>query len=358
MEFEPVRYMEWAKLKSRAAVSLNRSGAADWSLGDLGLSLEGLEINGDNPYGYPPLLEAIAARYGAKSENVVLTVGASQGIFFACAVLVDRGDRVLIEKPAYEPLLSCARAVGADILRIERRFENRYQIDPDEFKAALALRPKLVILTNAHNPTGALLAMDAILELASEARSAGAMVFIDEIYLEFAAAEPATSFGLADNIFVGSSLTKVFGLSGLRCGWLLAPEPLASRMRRLVDYLFVEHVFIGEQIAARVFPVLDSIKNKNRPLIEQNLRTISEFIRQEKRLEWVEPEAGIVCFPRTRGGLTGDALAGILHERFDTAVVPGSFFEDARHFRLGFGVGPDVLAQGLANIGSALKSEF
>ena len=129
---------------------------------------------------------------------------------------------------------------------------------------------------------------------------------------------------------------------------------MAAKMRRLVDYLFVEPVFIGEQIAARVFPALDSIRKKNRPLFERNLRTVGEFIGQEERLEWVEPEAGIVGFPRTRSTLAGDALAGILLKRFSTSVVPGSFFEDARHFR--FGVPADVLAKGLATIRSALNT--
>jgi len=355
MDFQPIEYMEWAKLKSRAAVNLSRSGVADQSLKGLGLSLEGLDINGPNPYGYAPLLEAIAARYGAKPENVVPTTGASQGIFFACAALLDRGDRVLVEKPAYDPLLACPRAVGAEVLRIERRFENRYQIDSREFRTALSLKPKLVILTNTHNPTGAFLSRERIVELASEARSAGAMLFIDEIYLEFMPGEAATSFGLAENIFVGSSLTKVFGLSGLRCGWLLAPASLAAKMRRLVDHLFVEPVFIGEQISARAFPLLDSIKIRNAPLFERNLKMVGEFIETEKGLEWVEPAAGIVGFPRTTGALTGDALAGILRERYDTSVVPGTFFEDARHFRLGFGVAPEMLAAGLANIRSAFR---
>lgn len=113
MEFQPIEYMEWAKLKSCGAVNLSRSGMPGLSLRDLPLSLEGLDINGEQPYGLPPLLEAIASRYGAQPENVVPTVGTSQAIFFACAALLERGDAVLVERPAYEPLLSCARVLGA-----------------------------------------------------------------------------------------------------------------------------------------------------------------------------------------------------------------------------------------------------
>ncbi|MGA2586976.1 MAG: pyridoxal phosphate-dependent aminotransferase [Candidatus Aminicenantales bacterium] len=355
MEFQPIEYMEWAKLKSFGAVNLSRSGMPGLSLRDLPLSLEGLDINGEQPYGLPPLLEAIASRYGARPENVVPTVGTSQAIFFACAALLERGDAVLVERPAYEPLLSCARVLGAEIRRFERRFEDGYQIDPDHFRAALSDKTKLVVLTNLHNPSGAFLSGDRIRTLAHEAHLRGAWLFIDEIYLEYMGGNEArSSFGLAENLFTASSLTKVYGLAGLRCGWILAPAPLAGKMRRLMDYLFVEHVYIGEMLAVRVFPHLDAIREKNRPLIERNRETVRRLMAEEPALAWVEPPAGIVGFPRVSGPLDGDALAGILSQRFDTTVVPGRFFEDPRHFRLGFGVPTEILARGVANIKKAL----
>jgi aspartate/methionine/tyrosine aminotransferase len=210
-------------------------------------------------------------------------------------------------------------------------------------------------LSNLHNPSGAFLPGKTIRELADAAGTKGAWLFIDEVYLEFLpAADARPAFGLAENIFTGSSLTKVFGLAGFRCGWILAPAPLAGKMRRMMDHLFVQHVFVGEMLAARAFPLLDSIRERNRPLFEANQRTVQRFIERTPALVWAAPAAGIVGFPRLRGDRTGDALAGILRERYGTAVVPGSFFEDPRHFRLGFGVRPEVLTQGLANIGEAL----
>ena len=192
--------------------------------------------------------------------------------------------------------------------------------------------------------------------LAQAAGRRGAMIFIDEIYLDsLDAARGRTAFGAADNIFTASSLTKVYGLSGLRCGWIVAPAPLARTLRRVVDHLSVLHVFIAEQIAARLFPHLEAIKETNRALHESNRKMVAEFIAAEPRLSWIEPPAGILGFPRVEGPAGGDALAEILKTRYGTSVVPGGFFEDPRHFRIGWGVAADVLAKGLENIRSALR---
>lgn len=357
MHIEPVRYMEWAKRHAPAKLNLSRSGLADLSLADLEVDRESLEISGEHPYGYAPLLEAVAARYRVEERNVLPVNGASQGIFFACAVLLEPGDEVLVEQPAYEPLLSVPRFFGAQIKRFVRRFEDGYALDLDGIRSVLTNRTKLVVLTNLHNPSGALADDRALTELAEAAGAKGAMVFVDEIYLEFLEArEPATFFRSAGNVIVTSSLTKVFGLGGLRCGWMLAPETIVGRMKRLMDLVSVEGVYIGEQISARAFSRLDSLRARSRPLIERNFALVRDFIGREKKLIWIEPAGGIVAFPRIEADVDGSELARILREKYDTSVVPGHFFEEARHFRLGFGAPAEELAEGLENIRKALAS--
>ena len=356
MQIDPVVYMEWAKTRSKAKINLSRSGLADCSFKDLNLDKKSLEINGEHPYGYPPLIEAIASRYGVDHKNVVTTNGASQAVFLTCAAILEPGDEVLLEKPAYEPLLAVPRFFKANIRRFERKFEDDYSVDLDHFQSVLSPRTKLVILTNLHNPSGALLSRTAIKELATAAGEEGAVVFVDEIYLEFLEGKgEATSFHLADNMIVASSLTKVYGLGGLRCGWILAPSFLAEKMKRFIDYVNVEGVFIGEQISAKVFAGLDSLRAKSRPVIEKNVTIVREFIREEKKLRWVEPAHGIICFPRIVARLDGSQLARELREKYETSVVPGHFFEEPRHFRLGFGVPTEILVQGLENIRKVLE---
>jgi hypothetical protein len=357
MRIDPVVYMEWAKLKPEFKFNLTRSGMPDCRLADFDLDRRELEINGEHSYGYPPLIEGIASRYHVAGRNVMTTNGASEAVFLICASFLEPGDEVLVEKPAYGPLLDVPRFLKAEIKRFERRFEDGYLIDLDHFRSSLSSRTKLVVLTNVHNPSGALLSAQTLKELAGAAAEAGAMVLVDEIYLEFVEGKAGeTSFHLADNIIVASSLTKVFGLGGLRCGWIIAPAELIENLKRLVDHVSVEGVFVGEQISALLLAQLDSLKTKNRALIAANLSLVRDFIRVENKLSWVEPAPGIICFPRVEARLDGVQLARILSEKFDTGVVPGHFFEEPKHFRLGFGVSRDILTQGLENIRSVLRN--
>ena len=355
MSISPVEYMVWAKTKPKPAVNLSQSGVAGLSRLDLGIEWEGLEISGDHPYGYPPLLEAIASRYGVHVAEIWPSLGASQGVYHVCAALLKPGDDVLVERPTYEPLLDVPRFCGANVRRFERRFADGFRPDPDEFRKRLTPRTKLVVMANPHNPSGVVLTREEIGALARIAGERGAFVLVDEIYLEFVEGEQGrTSFGLAPNIVVTSSLTKVFGLAGLRCGWILARPDVTSEFRTFMDYQFVEHVYIAEQIAARAFGRLDALLRATLPRVRANRRIVEEFMRTEKALEWVPPDAGIVAFPRLGEEADTRDLAARLYREFDTAIVPGGFFEEPRHFRLGFGIPPETLTLGLANLKACL----
>lgn len=356
MRFESVKYLEWFKTRGKVRIDLCPSGMKDFSLKKLNLNREELEISGKNIHGYQPLCQAIAARYKVREENVVTTFGTSHALFLVCGALIERGDRVIVEKPAYEPLLAVPMCMEANIFRIKRRFEQGYQVDLKEFESLLLPKTKLVILTNLHNPSGVFLSRSFLKDLAGIAQKKGVTVLIDEIYLEFLKGEETqSSFSLGENIVVISSLTKVYGLGGLRCGWILASSQLARKIRRIIDYIYVDGVFIGEQISAKVFCQLDLLNKKNKELVEQNKSKIKNFIQNEERLTWVEPAGGSVCFPRIREGLTGDRLAAVLQEKYRTSVVPGSFFEEAQHFRLGLGVPPLTFNRGLENIKKVLE---
>ena len=355
MKFPPFEYMEWAKLIPPAANNLSRSGVAAPAWDELGIDLREVALYGDHPYGYEPLLQAIAARAGTVPGNVVIAAGVSQAIFLTAAALLEPGDHVLVERPAYEPLLSVPRVLGAEISRIERRFEDGYKIDPDRLAESLTPRTKLILLTNLHNPSGTFLAREEIGALAAVAGRVGAHVFIDEVYLEFMPGpKGGTAYGMADNIIAAGSLTKAYGLAGLRCGWILTPPPLVPLFRHAVDHIFVENVFMAEQIAARIFPRLAALRLRNQAIIGPNHARVAAFMAGEPRLEWVEPYGGIIAFPRLKSSGSGDELARLLKERHQTSVVPGRFFEESRHFRLGFGAPPEILESGLKAVGRAL----
>ncbi len=355
MEFKPIKYMEWMKTRGHPQYDLCPSGISNLPLKELDLDIEDLEISGENSYGYLPLIQAIAKTYQVHEDNVMLAVGASHALFLVCALLLKDGDEVLVERPAYEPLWAVAEAFGARIIRLDRKYEQGYIFNLDELEKHLTENVKFILLTNLHNPSGVSLSPSMLKNMAEIAKKRGVFLVVDEVYLEFLNGDVGqTSFHLADNIIVISSLTKVFGLAGLRCGWILAPPDIVAKMKIFLDYSLVEGVFIGELISSKMFDRLASIKLSKTERIHRNVNLIKGFIESENRLTWIEPSGGIICFPRVETGLSGDELARILREDFDTALVPGSLFESPRHFRLGMDVESSVMAEVLENIKDVL----
>ncbi len=359
MRFGTIRYMEWHKTREAAAIDLCRSGITPRPLIDLELRLEELELSGNDVYGYPPLLDRIAERFGVGTENVVSTLGTSNGLFVTCSALLSTGDCVAVEQPAYEPVLAVPEAFETDVVRFERKYENGWAVDPEEFEAAIPDNTALVMLTNLHNPTGMFLFDDEVVRLAEIAASKGAWLFIDEVYREFLDEyRRTTTFGLADNILTSSSLGKVYGLGDLRCGWVMAPPELSKRMRRIIDYINVEGVFIGERTATLAFDQLEALRDRDRLLVERNRRLVTGFMQRESesgRLSWVEPSGGVVIFPRIEIPVSGDELSDILMRNHGVAITPGSFFEAPDHFRLGFSGDTEELSTGLEIISRVLK---
>jgi aspartate/methionine/tyrosine aminotransferase len=346
-------YMNWAKTSSDATFNLATSGIGNMSLKDLKVSLDDLEIT-DGGYGYAPLVRAIAERYRVNTESIVTAAGTSFANHLAMAALVQPGDEVLFEQPAYEPMLATVRYLGADVKRFSRMFENDFRIDLAEIEAHINDRTRLVVITNLHNPSGVLTDEDTLRGLGELARSVGAHVLIDEVYIEtLFEDQPRTSFHLGPEFVVTSSLTKAFGLSGLRCGWILAQPDLAKRMWSLNDLFASTPVHSGERLSVVAFQQIEEIAENARALLERNTRLVDEFLDTREDLQVVRPEFGTVRFPRVING-TSDALCDLLRKKYDTSVVPGRFFEMPAHFRLGIAGDSEVLEKGLERVAAAL----
>ncbi|MDQ3626265.1 MAG: pyridoxal phosphate-dependent aminotransferase, partial [Verrucomicrobiota bacterium] len=228
-------YMEWAKTRSQARFNLATSGIMSVPSAEFPLPGNRLAITGPGGYGYAPLQERIAAHNRVPVECVVAAAGTSMANHLAIAAVVRPGDEVLVEEPAYGPLLDVPRYLGARVTRFARRFENGFAVDVAALERAITSTTPLIILTNLHNPSGALITAGTLRQIGALAQSCGARVLVDEAYLEmmFAADAPFAFrigqelFGAGENPFiVTNSLTKVYGLSGLRCGWILAAPEL------------------------------------------------------------------------------------------------------------------------------------
>jgi len=355
MPFDRVAYLEWAH--SKPAVRYNLSGSSvpilepeqvefDWG---------GMRFSGPNQYGYVPLLEAIASRYGVGAGNVVTACGTSMANFLVCAALISPGDEVVVEKPCYGPMLEVPLALGARVKRLPRSFEDGYRVDVRALRKAASRKTKLIILTNLHNPSGVSIDRPTLEQIGDLGETLGIPILVDEIYLDFLSGRDYQTCYQLNRCFVSTnSLTKVYGLDGLRCGWILADEKMTRRLWRVRDYVDANGPFPAQMASARLFPSLDAILARSRTRCEENLPQVAQFVQSCPDLEWAVPDGGVVCFPRHRHQARLNALLRSLPVSHDTLVVPGRFFESPRHFRIGFGIDKDTLAEGLRRLKDAL----
>jgi len=348
-------YMHWAKTRPKVKYDLALSGILNLPFAELDATIEDLDLNGDNSYGYRPLVDALAAHCEIEPDSVVtISGGTSMANHLAMAAALEHGDEVLIEEPTYDPILAVAEHLGASIKRFPRSFENGFRVDVDELAKQISPRTRLIVLTNLHNPSSALVDSETLKQIGELARSVGARVLVDEVYLEamFEAA-PRSSVHLGPEFIATSSLTKGYGLSGLRCGWILAEPDFAQRMRLLNDIFGA----IGPQPAERLSVValakLPKVIARAKKILETNRAVLSEFLDSREELQVVRTESGTTSFPRLLKGRVED-LCAVLTEKYDSAVVPGRFFESPQHFRVGMCAEPELFSNGVTRLGMAL----
>jgi aspartate/methionine/tyrosine aminotransferase len=348
--------MEWAKLHSKARFNLATSGVANYKLADLPVKVEDLEISGPSSYGYEPLQELIAAKYGIPVECVVAATGTSGANHLAMATILEPGDEVVVEHPTYDPLIGTALNLGAEVKRFRRMPEAGFRIELTEVERSITPRTRLIVLSNLHNPTSVLTDNESLQGLAAIAKTVGARVLVDEVYLDSLFQNtPASSFHLsAEQFVVTSSLTKVYGLSGLRCGWILAEPALAKRMWRLNDLFGNIPAHAAELLSCVALSNLNHIAAQSKARLERNHSLLTGFLaRHQEQLHSVDPQYGTVVFPRLVGGRVDD-FCNLLREEYETSVVPGIFFEMLDHFRIGIGGDTEMVEEGLERLGTAL----
>jgi len=353
-------YMRWAKEHPAARFDLAGSNLLPVVLDELPGAREALTLTGHNDDGYGPLVAAIAAHHRVAEERVATATGTSGANFLVMAALLRPGDEVLVEAPGYDPLAGAARLLGARVLPFERPFEESFRVDPERVAAALTAKTRLVILTRPHNPSGAVVPDEVLAEVGRLAARVGARVLVDEVYREAlfeAAPEPAALLG---EVFIStSSLTKAYGLAGLRCGWALASPEVAAGIRRARDVVDGTGALPTEALAVLAFEQLDLLRRRARGIIEPNFARLAAFIEARPELVWARPPGGTLAFPRLLAppGSHGEGatpFAAELARRWETAVVPGHFFGAPAHLRLACGGRAEILARGLEALGAAL----
>ncbi len=353
-----MEFQHWSKTHRRVRYELTASGVrfAQPAEIEAAQSPAALEVRGT--YGDPELIACIAARYRVNPECVLPVPGTSSANFVAMAACLRHGDSIGIETPTYDPLVRVASFLGLAMDRLARRPEEGFGIRLAEVENALRRGAKAVVLTNLHNPAGRLIHADDMAAIAATAGRYGAYVIVDEVYLDGASLVSGsplwTAATLGDNVVVTNSLTKVYGLGGLRVGWALANPGVTEQARRVTNLLSVDNPAPSTALALRAFSRLSQLEQRYLRAYAEGQPIFRRWLATEARVHGYPSHGALFECVRLPHGVDAHNLNELLVTKFETQVVPGSFFELPDHIRVAIGVSPEVLAEGLARLSLAL----
>lgn len=301
--------------------------------------------------GNPYLVSALAKDYGVEAEQVLTTTGATGALSLIYRALLAPGDRILVENPGFDLFANLAHASGNAVDRFERRGPD-YAVDPDEINAAISDRTRLVVLSNLHNPSGMPLDLTCLPELAAIAERRNVLFVFDEVYGPYAedTFRPAASLGLSDRFLSVSSLTKSYGLSTLRCGWMVGDSTYVNKVRSLAREVEFAISNLTHGIAALVVESPERFRRNAFSVLERAHPVIQSYHNHWRRVGLVEgvlPQHGCITFPRLAGIEDTLAFSGWLSDRCGVVIAPGEYFGAPGHVRLGFGMEPSQLDYGL-----------
>jgi aspartate/methionine/tyrosine aminotransferase len=340
--------------------NLTESSFRDARFGELNLDLKDVVLCYGDHLGHPGLRKWVAKSEGVREDRVLLTVGAASALFIVATSLLKKGDRLLVLRPNYATNIETPRAIGCEIDFLDLKFENGYRVSIEELIAKIRPETKLVSVTTPHNPTGVAMSEADLRALAEVTRERGITLLVDETYRDMHFGKlPPNAATLGSHVISVSSLSKTYGLPGIRMGWLLCEdEKLFETFLAAKEQIFITGSWLDETVALqylehrdRVFPVIQA-------QIQKHFQIVKKWFQGEPNLEWVETEGGVVAFPRIRQGRGVDVekFYDILNRKYGTFVGPGHWFEqDRRSFRIGFGWPTTAeLETGLAHISKAL----
>jgi aspartate/methionine/tyrosine aminotransferase len=289
----------------------------------------------------------------------MITTGTSEANFLAITSLVNAGDEVVIVMPNYMQLHGVATALGARVREVWLREERAWTIDLDALAAAVNPRTRIICVCQPNNPTGQVLSQAEIQSVVRIADQHGAWILSDEVYrgAERSAEESPSFSGRGERIVVTGGLSKVYGLPGLRVGWLVGPRERITAALEIKDYTTIAPATLSEGLAEVALERRKQLLERARFLINERWPLLEDWAAGHSRvLHWTPPAAGAICFFSYQYPIDSMPLVDRLIREFSTMVVPGIQFRAERHLRIGFGMPSRILASGLAAIDRLLTT--
>jgi hypothetical protein len=311
--------------------------------------------------GSDELRERIAALYpGATEASVLVTVGGAEANFIAHWHLTDQDRPIAVMLPNYMQVPGMVQNFGAPLVPFHLREETGWQPDLDQLEDALSDGASYILVTNPNNPTGAALTPESVEGILELAEQFGAWILSDEVYTGAEVEGEATPsfWGRTDRVLVTNSLSKAYGLPGLRLGWVVGPAPLVQELWGRTDYTTISPSTLSDHLATVALEpaTRQRILERTRGIVRENFGALREWMEaQEGLFTYRAPDAGAICYMRYRPEVNSTELAEKLRVEKDVLVVPGDHFGMDRYLRVGFGPPRDELMEALGRVAETFR---
>jgi aspartate/methionine/tyrosine aminotransferase len=363
--FHPFAMERWqSTYENRVELNLSESGVDPLTLAEL-LEIGGANID-DVPLGYgqsngsDALRARIAALYdGAGDEGVVVCNGSAEANFITMWELVRPGEEIAVIVPTYMQTYGLAQNVGARVVEIPLHEELGWQPDPDEITRAFTGRVRLIVVTNPGNPTGAVISDEARAAIVHAAQRTGAWILADEVYrgAEIDGTDTPSFFGSHDRVVATGSLSKAYGLPGLRIGWCMTDAQTAEALWARSDYTTISPGELTDRLAAIALDsaVRRRLLQRTRGIIRTGLDTLTSWFDSTGGFHWRDPDAGAICLARYDADIPSEELAERLRVEQSVLILPGSHFGLDRYVRFGLGMPTAQFRTALDRVAETLR---
>jgi aspartate/methionine/tyrosine aminotransferase len=348
--------------EDRFRYNLAESSVRDRSLGELGIEFGDMILPYGDHFGAPELRALIAGLSDDElsAEHVLVTAGAAGALFIIATSLLEPGDHIVVGFPNYATNYETPGAIGARVEHHEQDFDRGFRIDVDAIERQVTPDTRLLSLTCPHNPSGAVFSPDELARLIDLVERMDCWLVLDQTYREMTYGEPLpVAAALSDNVISVNSMSKTWGLPGIRIGWLTSRNPeLMERFISAKEQIGITGSLLDESVAVQTLSQKERLLPEIRRETRVGLELVRRWVEREAAVEWVEPGGGVTCCVRIPAA--DDAAMRRIYEtlkgRYRTAVGPGYWFKlPLNQMRVGFGyTHPQDTEQGLECISHAI----
>lgn len=361
IEIESPEQLGYDKIRN----NLSESSYSDALLKDMKVDLRNLGelalCYGDHA-GHPGLRELIAGQSRFLDRgDILLTIGAAGALFIIASSLLDPGDEMIVVRPNYATNIATPLAIGANVKYIDLRFEEGFRLDMEALKRSVNARTKYISVTHPHNPTGACMNDAEMKTLAGIAEQYEIWLLVDETYRDMVFGEKLpVACEYSDRVISVSSLSKTYGLPGIRMGWIACRNAeLMETFLAAKEQIHICGSLLDEELAYRWQVRKEGCFERIQKDIMEKFGILKTWMNVQDDLEWIEPGGGCVCFPRMRrpAGIDIDKFYETLLHRYGTYTGPGHWFDSPRQYmRIGYGWPTrDQLIEGLDAITQSIR---